>query len=354
VRTLTGSALLGVAATVLAVVPAAAVTTSASAGSVEPAAGRTAVQPTTSRAAMTPATVVGSGRAASCTSAKVVKAVRRGGLITFDCGSKPVTITMRHTARVYNDRSRRVVIDGGGLVTLSGAGKRRILYQNTCDKRLVWTTSHCQDQPYPRLVLKDLGLVRGDSTGERLEGGGGGAVFVRGGRLKVVGTRFAGNRCDRTGPDLGGAAIRVLDQHRDEPVRVVRSRFVGGRCANGGARSSIGVSWDIRDSVFLRNRAIGHGANPARAGSPGGGSGGAIYTDGNLFTVRLVGSRIERNRAREGGGAIFFVSNDRSGRLVIDHSDLRRNPSAGFETAGYPGIFFLGRGHPRVTASTLR
>jgi hypothetical protein len=48
-----------------------------------------------------------------------------------------------------------------------------------------------------------------------------------------------------------------------------------------------------------------------------------------------------RNRAREGGGAIFFVSNDRSGVLEIRSSTLRGNPSAGFETD--PGIFFLGR-----------
>jgi hypothetical protein len=48
-----------------------------------------------------------------------------------------------------------------------------------------------------------------------------------------------------------------------------------------------------------------------------------------------------RNHAREGGGAVFFVSNDRSGVLKIRSSVLRHNPSDGFETD--PGIFFLGR-----------
>ena len=83
-------------------------------------------------------------------------------------------------------RDRKVVIDGGGLVTLSGDGKHRILYQNTCDKRLVWTTSHCNDQATPKLVLRNLTFTRGDSTGSLTEGGGGGAVFVRGGRLSVM------------------------------------------------------------------------------------------------------------------------------------------------------------------------
>ena len=44
--------------------------------------------------------------------------------------------------------------------------------------------------------------------------------------------------------------------------------------------------------------------------------------------------------AREGGGAIFFVSNDRTGELRIRSSVLKTNPSDGFESS--PGIFFLG------------
>jgi hypothetical protein len=47
------------------------------------------------------------------------------------------------------------------------------------------------------------------------------------------------------------------------------------------------------------------------------------------------------------------VSNDRTGTLRIEHSTLHHNPSAGFETAGYPGIFFLGNGHPVVVHSTI-
>jgi hypothetical protein len=50
---------------------------------------------------------------------------------------------------------------------------------------------------------------------------------------------------------------------------------------------------------------------------------------------------------------VFFVSNNRTGHLVITDSELRRNPSLGFETAGYPGIFYLGNGTPIVTASIL-
>ena len=306
-----------------------------------------------SRVAGSAARTVGNGSAASCTSAAVVRAVRRGGVIRFNCGPDPVTIKMRRTAKVVNT-SRRVVIDGGGLVTLSGMGKRRILYQNTCDPKQTWTTSHCNDQARPRLVVRNVTFARGNATGERYDGGGGGAVFARGGRLKIVNSTFVGNRCDRRGPDLGGAAVRVLDQHRDRAVEVVGSTFTNGRCSNGGAISSIGVSWRVRNSTFVGNRAIGRGANPARPGTRGGGSGGAIYLDGNRFTLSLVRTTVRNNVAREGGGAVFFVSNDRTGTMRIRHSRLVHNPSRGFETRGLPGIFFLGARRPTIVDSVLR
>lgn len=79
---------------------------------------------------------------------------------------------------------------------------------------------------------------------------------------------------------------------------------------------------------------------PCFGGTPGGGSGGAIYLDGNRFTLDLAGSTVRDNAANEGGGAIFFVSNDRTGELRITQSVLHDNLSRRFETAGYPGIFF--------------
>ena len=88
---------------------------------------------------------VGTGTPRSCTSRAVVRAVAKGGIIRFRCGPPPVRIEMRQTAKVVNT-SRRVVLDGRGRVTLSGGGKRRILYQNTCDRQQTWTTSHCDDQ----------------------------------------------------------------------------------------------------------------------------------------------------------------------------------------------------------------
>ena len=128
--------------------------------------------------------VVGNGTPESCTSASFVAALAAGGVISFDCGPDPVTITLTETAMVYNNTGPEIVIDGGGLVTLNGNGQRRILYMNTCDPDLVWTTPHCQNQDHPRLTVQNLTFVNGHTFGA--DPGGGGAIFVRGGRFKIV------------------------------------------------------------------------------------------------------------------------------------------------------------------------
>jgi hypothetical protein len=239
-------------------------------------------------------------------------------------------------------------------VTLSGAGRRRILYMDTCDAAQVWTTSHCQDQATPRLVIQNMAFTGGNSTGEHFEGGGGGAIFDRGGQLRIINTTFSHNRCDPTGPDLGGAAVRALSQYQGRPVYVVGSIFAANVCSNGAALSSIGVSWTVLNSRFSGNRAIGRGANPARAGSPGGGSGGAIYNDGDTMTLSIGGCTFTANHANEGGGAIFFVSNDRTGTMAITQSTLTDNPNDVFHTPRLAGIYFLGARRPSITGSILR
>jgi hypothetical protein len=240
-----------------------------------------------------------------------------------------VTITLDETAKIFNDTGPEIVIDGGGLVTLSGGGQRRILYMNTCDENQVWTTAECQNQDHPRLTIQNITFVDGNSKSES-EFDGGGAMWVRGGRLKIINSRFFNNVCADTGPDVGGAGVRVFSQYNDAPVYVVNTTFggdegLGNTCSNGGGVSSIGVSWSIINSLFSHNRAIGNGGNPSTSGTPGGGSGGAIYNDGNTMTLSLCGTRIESNEVVQHGSAIFFVTNDHSGDVRIDSSNLSNN-----------------------------
>jgi polymorphic membrane protein len=303
-----------------------------------------------------PNQVIGAGTPASCTSAAVVAAVASGGIITFNCGPNPVTITMTATAKVVNT-SKLVVLDGGGLVTLSGGGERQILYMDTCDPKQQIIASDCYDQRYPRLVVQNMTFEDGNSQVRQSKtvqfgGGGGGAIFALGGQFAAVNSKFIGNRCYQYGPDLGGAAIRALAQWNNLPVYITDDTFEDGQCSNGGALSSIGVSWVIINSVFTNNAAIGYGQNPALPGTPGGGSGGAIYTDGNDYSVFVASSLIQNNSAREGGGGLFYVSNNKTGTLTVKNSTLLDNPSAVFWTRAYPGIYFNGSRHDLIVINS--
>lgn len=310
-----------------------------------------------------PAHVIGHGSPAGCTSAAVDRAVAAGGVISFDCGPGPLTIVMRATARVRKT-SHLVVLDGGGLITLSGGGRRRILFSDTCAGR--WSTDDCVNQPYPRVVLQHITLAHGYAAARQNTGctanrpvcwyggvSGGGAVYVEGGQCKAVDARFVDNRCFADGPDLGGGAIRALAQYRDRPVYITGDSFSGGRCSNGGALSSISVQWDVFNSSFTDNRAIGWGANPAAKGTPGGGSGGAIYMDGTDDDALIAGTTMRGNTAREGGGAVFDVVDSGWGTLTFRDSHLIGESSGRFQTA--PGIYYQRDGRdlrPTMIAST--
>jgi hypothetical protein len=334
----------------------------------------------------TPDHVIGTGTAASCTSAAVLSAVTAGGIITFNCGPNPITITLTQTAKVRNSTAK-LVIDGGGLVTLSGGNTNRILYTDTCDTSLGSVSGNClYAPPGPQVTVQNITLADGNATnatyvspGDTDQGSnGGGAIFQLGGRLKVVKSAFVRNTCAANGPDLGGAAIRVLAQHSatpndldgsqaalgQDPAYIVQSTFggasgQGGNCSNG-AISGLRTPITILNSLITYNNAIGCCSNPAWSGTPGGGSGGAVYTDGDTYDLNIAGTDIEFNTAKAGGSAIFYVSNDLTGHLSITNSVLKNNTYAPngqpnnphFET--YRGIFYRGSGTPNFTGSTIQ
>jgi hypothetical protein len=291
--------------------------------------------------------VIGNGTPASCTSAAVVATVALGGIITFNCGPSPVTITMTATAEIVH--GSQIVIDGGGRVTLSGGGNIRILDSDTCPG--------CWEQTGPQLIVQNMRFTGGYS-GTQQAGStshyGGGAIFDQGGQLTVVNSDFVDNGCYQYGPDLGGGAIRAYGMDMSTPVYITDDTFTGNQCSNGGALSGLYANFVVINSLLTGNKAIGWGANPAQSGTPGGGSGGAIYTDGDTYNLVIDGSAISGNTAREGGGGIFCVVDDDQGALTIEQSVMQDNTSGEFQNA--PGIFDSLNGHdvqPTVTGSTI-
>jgi hypothetical protein len=93
-----------------------------------------------------PTGVVGRGTPESCTEQALSDAVAVGGVIVFRCGPSPATITVSSEKLVLRD----TVIDGAGLVTLSGGDRSRILHLRG------------DDPPGgPKLTLQNLALERG-------------------------------------------------------------------------------------------------------------------------------------------------------------------------------------------------
>jgi hypothetical protein len=310
-----------------------------------------------------PTQVIGNGTPASCTGDAFVAAVAAGGIITFDCGPDPVTITLTSTAKVFNDKGTKLVIDGGDKVTLSGGGKIRILYMSTCDKAQVYPPGpgDCNTNPGVQLVVQNITFVDGNASdiADTNNAGGGGAIYAQGGSLKVVHARFFNNVCASLGSDVGGGAIRKLDYlvapgaGPARPVWIVDSTFggkagFGNSCANGGALSSIGVSWNILNSLLSESSAVGHGANSGQ-----GGNGGAVYNDGNEIVLDVTSSLLENNVANEGGSAIFFVSNNMTGSITVTDSITRNNPRGTFETAGLPGFYVIAKGPASIVNSQI-
>jgi hypothetical protein len=284
-----------------------------------------------------PTTVVGTGTAASCTFSALSAAVAKAGIITFDCGSAPVTIPV--TATLNLSTSKNTVIDGGNKVTLDGGHAVGIMLLNGNSFQASET----------RLTLQHLALINGKTTptmpfptaplpcSQGYYDGQGGAVHVNDGNLTVIDCLFDGNQAAQLGPDTGGGAIYI--EGSKHGAIIVGSTFTNNNAANAGGVGALFAELDIYNSLFKNNKAVGHDANnndPSMCsinnndgqheiGS--GGNGGAIYGDGNNFNILLCGDAVLNNAAGTNafGGGLFFTSDNNTGILSIIDTTMTGN-----------------------------
>lgn len=283
-----------------------------------------------------PTTVVGTGSAASCAFSQLQAAVAKGGVITFDCGSAPVTIPVTSTLNLRIDTN--TVIDGGGVITLDGGNAVEILNFNSPNFQANET----------ELTLQHISLINGKMTptqaipkapapcSQGWDDGEGGALYMRDGNLTVIDAIFANNQAALLGPDTGGGAIYLLGSKHG--ALIVGSTFTGNTASNGGGLGGLFAELDVYDSLFSGNKAAGNGANnnsPSmcsvmnngqnEVGS--GGNGGALYSDGNSVNIVLCGDGIEDNAAGVNafGGGVFFTSDNMMGTLTITDTTIKGN-----------------------------
>lgn len=250
-----------------------------------------------------PTSVVGDGTASSCTAEALQTAASGGGVIVFSCGEEPVTITVSSQI-VF---TKETVLDGGGLVTLSGGGTSRILYLDSG-----------YDQTTPRLTVQRLVFSDGASQDDGDDTAvGGGAIYRDGGSLTVIDCAFEDNRAPLSGQDTAGGAIYGFGG--GETI-ISGSSFHGNRASDGGAVGSLNGDLVLINSTFTDNAATGTGGNPGD-----GGCGGAIYMDGADELASLCGVVVSGNTAGAIGGGVFRVSNDNSGAFAMDLTTIDSN-----------------------------
>jgi hypothetical protein len=245
------------------------------------------------------ATVVGTGVPGSITTAALQAALDAGGTIRLDQGPNPSSVLLTSTLIA----SRATVLDGGGLVSLSGNEQRRILS--------IINPDPAQLAPQFTVTLQNITL-----RDARITDGRGAAIykehdfeFPHKVSLKLVNCLFENNHAPLDGSsqdDGGGAFYGELLQRID----IGACTFRGNSGSNGGAVYSL-VSREVNivDSRFENNAAIGTGGNPGN-----GGNGGALGVDGPDRRVDICRTQFVDNRNNAFGGAFFSVMYDSSSR----------------------------------------
>lgn len=231
------------------------------------------------------AAVVGDGTPASCTEAALDAALEAGGAMTFACGG-PATIVV--TARKV--LSGELTIDGGGTVTLSGAGAVPVLLVAPgASVRLEGLTiaDGAADQQ-PGAAVRNLGVL--EMTGVTLADS-----FTRsfGGGLSNEGTAtvdactIAGNQGGSGG---GGIAnFRILHVRRSTIFRNTSGIDYGygsEQPGSGGGVLNLGTL-DAANTTITANVAISNNGDPAPAYGAG------LYNTGAAV---LTGCSLTRNR----------------------------------------------------------
>lgn len=285
---------------------------------------------------------VGNGTAASCTEnalrhALTVAETLGGGVISFKCGRKPVTILLAATLTVPNNTT----INGGGLITLElPFDFVSVVPVIDVDQATTVILTDVSLEGSWRSVHNEGTLIVRKSTFSGWVAGGirsSGTLIVDNSTFCCAGTAVPGGAIANSGSlivnnsaffDLfatgisngGTAAVNDSEFVNNEwdgfgggidnsgTLTVRNSTFSGNTVIHGGAIFNVG-SLTIHGSTFTDNHASSGGAitnegvltvnNSTFRGNSAGVFGGAIYNEGALV---VRNSRITENSADAGGG----------------------------------------------------
>lgn len=237
--------------------------------------------------ALADSVVVGTGSAASCSTAAYNTAMQiltdgpqaRGGTLTFSCGPQPHSIAMDRDWALTDG----VLIDGAGRVTLDAQNLHRF-YQ-----------TFLLFEGQTSVTLKDITLIRGFANTDF-----GGAIYQHSGTsLTLDGVTIADSRATTSGGAIASETQTTLT--------IIDSQFLNNRAGFGGALA-IRAATQISGSKFAGNRA-----------EAGNAEGGAIQSYEQSLTT--TNSIFEENISARDGGAIY----KRDATLTLEDVSLLRN-----------------------------
>lgn len=233
--------------------------------------------------------VVGPGNCDQAGFSSVLSSVNGsgGGILTFNCGSAPLTITLTH----YKSLSSTITIDGGNRIVFDG-GNSSAWFQVLANARATLTHLTLQHGVFSSVhALENSGELTLDHV-RVFDSSSSESPLVNKGMLDVVSSTFSGNAATDTDGGSGGAINNI------GTLTIAGSTFNGNSAAvSGGAISSTGAL-DVSNSTFSANTA--------------GASGGAIKQSGSE-AASILFSTIAGNTATTGGG----VHNDGSGGSTL-------------------------------------
>jgi hypothetical protein len=228
--------------------------------------------------------VVGTGTAASCTEQALDAALIGGGTITFNCGKAPVVIPVVKEKLI----EQNTILDGGGLVTLSGRNMTRVF-------RVVKGAT---------LEAHKLTIAYGaaNDSSDTARDGIGGAILNDSSSVVLEDVGLTANRADRHG---GGI------YNRGGTLRLIRVTISGSYVGDNG-----GGLFNEGGTVML--------ANSTLSGNFAGGSGGGLFNFAG--TITLINATLYDNNAAFGGSSL---TNNQEGTLAVKNSIIASSGAGG-------------------------
>ena len=293
-----------------------------------------------------PRMALAAGTVTDCSNDTQLRAyLASGGLVTFNCGASPVTITLGSQLVI----AANTTVDGGSNITLSGGNVARVFSVTTGTN----------------LTLQNLTVANGKASPDANGDAYGGGLYSTGG-VTLSNTNFlsnsaTGNDKTITGNDyiIGGNAYGGGIYSVNGTVNIISSTFAynavrGGNISSattfggvGGSGSGGGLdvmtsTVTISNSNFLNNSVIaGNGGTASGGGDGGTGFGGGLFSSNQ---VTITGSTFSSNTVKGGkggdatGGSNYLAGQgqEASGGAIASTGPLNINTST-FENNSVTG-----------------